>query len=756
MRAPSASFLLLIIFSSSLSLAQHTKLNSDVENALEKAPRARTDIDTVRQAWSLFGQQAAKWSKSLVSQWRPRLDKIFNETSIAVQCKHSLLSIMTSIENLDEWAIKLIDSWGKFPMSGFLEGTMTDYGDFDECINLEPNAIMGSAQYCSVEFRPLLPERPKMHILNHQLSRFYNLSGLHNSTDSVLDRLISKAHYLYYVTPRIGICMPSKCSAQDIDILTNQVGKEFILQGHVVRCEEKEVFIGLDSYQVTAVLVIVCLLMCAFVGTMFDGSQSKMADQTALARCITAFSLRRNIKKVFVAQSSESSLGCLHGIRVLMMAWIILGHSVCIVHYQIIGNSFKIGEFVSRFANLWIFNGTLSVNTFFFISGMLTTYVTWNMTRGDRKNFNIMGYLLARVFRISPALMVVICFSYLLPLTGSGPEFHHVMDPVVKGCKDQWWVNFLYLNNYVGMDNICLWHTWYLANDMQYHIVSLLVVLPLFKSRLVGISMSIFLLILGTIVAAWITYQNDYPASVLATQLELDDKWNYIINFYHKPYYHYGSYCVGLTFGILLATNKLRTLSKNIQILGWTCTSITMFAILHGIYWTNVGEETHSSFTIMYSACHRTLWAIGLAWIVYACISGQGGYVDKFLSWRGFTVLSRLTFTTYLIHPMLLWIYLGNMRHLYIPDYYFVSFNFLSHWISSYTVALILTLLVESPSMVLQKELLKYLTRHNDLKYKAEATDEQVNNNNFNTTYVLLPLKRDEANKQHEDINQNL
>lgn len=117
------------------------------------------------------------------------------------------------------------------------------------------------------------------------------------------------------------------------------------------------------------------------------------------------------------------------------------------------------------------------LNLIFFkykFSGLLTTFVTWEMTKGSYKSFNIFAFLIARFLRLTPGLLAVILLTFLLPLFGSGPGnvpfqwlhkifilqicmligFHEIVDPVVEGCQKNWWTNLVYLNNYIDTDHI--------------------------------------------------------------------------------------------------------------------------------------------------------------------------------------------------------------------------------------------------------------------------------------------------------------
>ena len=80
--------------------------------------------------------------------------------------------------------------------------------------------------------------------------------------------------------------------------------------------------------------------------------------------------------------------------------------------------------------------------------------MTWKITKGDHKAFNSAAFILARLLRLTPPMMVVVIFTFLLPLFGSGPGWHETIDPVVNSCKKNWYLNFLYLNNWIDARNI--------------------------------------------------------------------------------------------------------------------------------------------------------------------------------------------------------------------------------------------------------------------------------------------------------------
>lgn len=52
---------------------------------------------------------------------------------------------------------------------------------------------------------------------------------------------------------------------------------------------------------------------------------------------------------------------------------------------------------------------------------------------------------------------------------GDGPLWPY--EGVEPNDCSAWWTNLLYVNNFFQMDNKCVGHAWYLANDMQFYVV---------------------------------------------------------------------------------------------------------------------------------------------------------------------------------------------------------------------------------------------------------------------------------------------
>jgi len=136
-----------------------------------------------------------------------------------------------------------------------------------------------------------------------------------------------------------------------------------------------------------------------------------------------------------------------------------------------------------------------------------------------------------RYLRMTPTMMAVIGFgATTLRYFGSGPEWANSAIMFDGWCRTNWWVNSLYLHNFIHTDNMvsgwgigcelvlisvwsqCLSHSWYSAVDTQFYLISPFLVLALSQWPLIGVSLCV-LLLAGSVATTWVlTILNNYPA----------------------------------------------------------------------------------------------------------------------------------------------------------------------------------------------------------------------------------------------------
>ncbi|KRY75619.1 Nose resistant to fluoxetine protein 6 [Trichinella pseudospiralis] len=609
---------------------------------------------------------------------------------LSAQCLSDLIFLVTSLKKVFEtnsflhqhnptdpvdWTLKVIDSFGKIP-TGILHGNYWMLGNYEECVAISvpstQQELRWEGKYCLYEVKfheELISLEPK----------FNNFSGKCNDNLPAV---------------RFGACLPSSCTREDATILGHKINNT--LQGIAckfsVNCHEREYVISKDPEAVVAIILLLTLLAFIVFSTLYDicvlQNQQKIVSSPAtcviesrdltepqclvtrahsqapdkltlekqhgFVKVLLAFSLRNNAKKLFSMKTSAGQITCLNGIRVLSMCWIIFGHTY---YWAIpyINNVIEAYKLPDNIFNQVLLNASLSVDSFFFIG-------------------------------VTPVYMAVLAIhAVLTKYISSGPLWDtEGFDR--ESCAKSWWTNALYLNNFLNLDDECMTWTWYMANDMQFFILSVpLLVLFLKREKLAIIITTLTIAISFDIV---------------------DVYWDKV---YIKPYTRCGPFLIGLLFGYYL--HKIRLVKKLPKVavgLCWIACTGTALLVLFGLYDYSKSFEITYAAKLMYGGLARIAWATVLAWITFACTAGYAAPLNDFLSWKIWIPLSRLTYSAYLVHPILIRCYYASQnRPLHYNNNYQMAHYFLGHLVFSFLLALVVNLTLEAPFQVLESFSLK-------------------------------------------------
>ncbi|XP_076359699.1 nose resistant to fluoxetine protein 6-like [Tachypleus tridentatus] len=436
--------------------------------------------------------------------------------------------------------------------------------------------------------------------------------------------------------------------------------------------------------------------------------QSNTADK--VIQVLRALSLKKNAEKLLNTSTSEESIDILHGIRFITIVWIITGHSCSFAVQWLF---FKGGvNMKSMSQTFWIqplVNGTLSVDTFFFLSGFLVTLLTLKQLTKSEGKLPLAWFYFHRYWRMTPLMMAIIAFSaVLLRYVGEGPAWLDTIIMYDTWCKKNWWLNALYLHNFINTNNMCLSHTWYSAVDFQLYIISPLIIYPLYRGLRWGLPVLLGFFIATSVLTGVITgTQHLPPIPVLndAIPANVLDRFSSIM--YIKPYCRAGPYLVGMALGyILFKFPGDIVLKKKYVVLGWFLAATCNILVLYGMWPVYKGNLPSDLSSAMYSALARTAWAVGLAWLTFACKIGYGGFIKTFLSWRPFIPLSRLTYSAYLIHPVIMSVIYGVQNVLVDATFSYAMYLIFGNILTTFIVAFVLSLIFEFPFAGLEKFLL--------------------------------------------------
>lgn len=177
---------------------------------------------------------------------------------------------------------------------------------------------------------------------------------------------------------------------------------------------------------------------------------------------------------------------------------------------------------------------------------------------------------------------------------------------------------------------------------------------------------------------------------------------------YIRPWTRIGPYLVGMATGYILYKTKCqKRINWFLALVGWALASLCCLSTLYGVYDTYQGNPPSTDVSALYNSLSRTVWAAGVCWVIYACSTGYGGFVNTILSWDAFVPLGRLTYMAYLIHPPIIYLCYYSRETLFYMDDLTSIYLFVGHVVLAYGGAFVCSLVLEAPMLGLEKVILK-------------------------------------------------
>lgn len=671
-------------------------------------------------------EEAAELSplKNLWTEYFPRAlqEGVMNFTP---ECINSTLAMGISLGNITGPHVStLIDATGK-QGAGLMSGNLILDGAYDECFSINDTG------FCLA-----------------------NKIGLIN--DSSLLKW------------SVGFCVPKYCTPYDVGVLVNYTRVLSVHEGDIA-CSNTQTP-GYSSGAIVMLCVCAVFAILVLVGSTVDctmetiqkirredwtteainlslnndkpteksflldhrASQPKSTPKMNPVDVITAFSLFRTVPTLLATKKAPGVITSLNGLRVISMFWVILGHT----HFWIFTiGTVRIDNFPvllnvgGRFSFQGVTAAFFAVDTFFVLSGVLVAYLTLRQMQKGKGRFPFASFYVHRFLRLTPTYAFMLFFAWFLTVHFSyGPNIT-LIDPFAANCRKYWWTNFLYINNIYpwNLNDVCVGWTWYLANDMQFYVISPLVIIPTYyllpitKRRMfwaAGLVGAVSVLIVsGFIVTGTLTSIYDFQAntfSLLAYHYngKSTATMSYANSIYIKPWDRIATYVIGLVLGYILYKgfkfSMLSRLAKLLVYAGlWCVTVVSVFWLSYGLYFTWHGHTPGRFENFLYITLSRPIWGLGLAAIIFACHNGYGWVIDSFLSMKVWTPLSRMTFNAYLMHPIVITVIYGQLQTaVHYTDITMAVYT-VAFVVFSYAGAAIVCVMVEFPLSTIEMLLFK-------------------------------------------------
>lgn len=294
------------------------------------------------------------------------------------------------------------------------------------------------------------------------------------------------------------------------------------------------VFFGLFGLLLIFGVIVECTsLFNNEFGQELDSDPAK--NKSTIGKVFISFSPARNYRKAFSTNyNPKDNLRILNGIRFFSFLLVIFGHSYQNILLNPMENILNIQDFLQP---LWfqIVPGTyFAVDTFFFISAFLGSYLLakkFEKTTSLSNLLSIPKIYLHRYLRLMPTVFFVMMLAMTFyQYLGSGPLWESYSPFWTSDCYKYFWTNLIFINSvYPGYKSQCLGWLWYLSHDFIFFLILPLQILTYVNKRFIGYSLAA-LLLLGNIIVVFATVMK-YDISV-----SMKNDSNYVEHIYFSPW----------------------------------------------------------------------------------------------------------------------------------------------------------------------------------------------------------------------------
>ncbi len=546
---------------------------------------------------------------------------------------------------------------------------------------------------------------------------------------------------------QLGFCGPAECSSEDYGATSRDLARILnktlsglvpaglqpsiqpkdvtftdVLQAHV---EGRSIGPGfILTIAVTLGIVAICVAACTAV-RWHDSRQEKSADmkETVWLRVARCCDLGRNYTKLVTTneESHDMSLKVFDGVRVLAIVWIVVGHSFNTAYIIPQVNPMRPIEMLSEFAMAHLYNSSYTVDVFFFLSGFFLAYIA--LQQFVRKTFTPMIYL-HRLIRLYPVMLLVYFWSvHVVQGFGDGPIFAPRYQQDAVQCSRCWPYIFLFLYSFRPDNFNCIGWVWYLANDFQFFAVTSPLLWLVNRRPKWGL-MAIVAVILGSYITQFVLAMQ---FGLHANSFNMGAKYERI--YYQAPWARCPPYFIGVLFGYLYLRHKKEglfvfTAVKNSRSVQYVCQFVGMlgmFFVVHGLYWVQKYADTLPRiFDLLYLVFSRSMFVVLMTIFLLPSILGAGSSARSILASRTMLVLSKLTYSQYMCHLLIIFYFAFTSCRALVFEYRALAFKACQFIVMGYIMAAGMYLFVELPVFNLEAEFLR--SRHSNKVIRDEAT----------------------------------
>ncbi|XP_063834108.1 O-acyltransferase like protein-like [Ostrinia nubilalis] len=526
-----------------------------------------------------------------------------------------------------------------------------------------------------------------------------------------------------------GVCGSKQCGlnlthAEDLtaagsvlkECLNNSIYESYGLQVETLKvryCKTKGDYVPPDAldYSLGAIILLLLLvnLGCSAYYFLWPG------EKGSGNRYVLAFCVQKNWKALKYGGSAEGGIfKCFQALRFYTMVMILGLHSMIFIGYGYTANPEFIEHSYSDFFKALLFNARVIVQIFFVMGGFLMAYKM--LTYAETHPFSLKTIpmaLINRWLRLMPAVLVVMALAMTwVPHLGSGPMWDAVVKRERDMCRANWWQLVILMPNLFPFEHLCLPQAWYLGTDTQLFLITLVVMLIIWRWPRSGVPVLTSVMAISLIIPFLQSYFMELlPIRVSLFPESIRDIFGSNLTFYHAYVSAQGNWA-GYHLGVLTAYfyHRAQTEKWNLgnslllKLLFLASVPIAFGAVLMG--WDLHHREASALESAVFNALNQNFFALAMCVFIIGYFYRLNKIYVGSVEWGPLQPLGRMSYCAMLLHATVLRTYGGQMRRSFYATDYTAIMLFAGIVCTTYLWALPLYLFVEAPACQLQKILL--------------------------------------------------
>ncbi|XP_045777961.1 nose resistant to fluoxetine protein 6-like [Maniola jurtina] len=470
---------------------------------------------------------------------------------------------------------------------------------------------------------------------------------------------------------------------------------------------DDETILDISDFIVLAVYVF--LIMINTIGSFYDIILCEKDSKTG-NRYLLAFSIRRNWSKLIAPggigpDPRMERLKLFNGLRTMTIVCVIFSHCALLLSCAYVANPHYVEQTYDDLSKQILYNGSLVTHTFFIMSSFLLAYnlqiqaekaeITWkHIPRG----------ILMRWMRLTPPYALIIAtISTWMRHAGRGPLWDLVVTSESNYCRQYWWANVFYFNNYIYQEDICFPQGWYLAADTQLFILGLVIMVLVKKPQHRKVVL-ILMFVASLVITAAHTYFQDLDAVVIQSpesyrsMYKDDDTYRLV---YIRGHTNLSVYTLGLAGGLLAyrwqTNEKDFSKYKKYRWFMYFMLPVGVIIILSGGIFYVDGVTPPTLLRVAYAMLIKPIFQLFVLGYIIISMFKIERLCSSIIEWRGFTWGGRVSYSAFLLHSLFQRALAGVQTTPLVMNDYFIMIVLCASVFLSFGLGVVLWLLVEAP-----------------------------------------------------------